>query len=182
MQTCRDCQTEVSWSAKTCPKCGAKDPTVGKVGYGFMQFVAVAGALAVGWFIWTSCDPGPVLDSLSEINEPSVTVATTRLSRAERCQQRASRVAEGMDRIDQFAQTTAIRLEAGRWDSAQSSYDMFHSQVEASLLSAEALLDECGDLAPDSVDALRSELDNIRDLADESRRVCHREMPADFDC
>ena len=35
MPACRDCQTEVSKSAKTCPKCGARKPKMSKVEWGF---------------------------------------------------------------------------------------------------------------------------------------------------
>ena len=35
MPACRDCQTEVSKSAKTCPKVGARKPKMSKVEWGF---------------------------------------------------------------------------------------------------------------------------------------------------
>ena len=61
----------VSWSAKTCPQCGAKDPSIGKVGYGFMQVVALGAAVVVGRFFWSVCVSG-------DSDEPSARPATTR--------------------------------------------------------------------------------------------------------
>lgn len=72
---CRGCENPVAQSAKTCPQCGAKDPTIGKVGYGCFQVVIWAVALVVGWFVWSNCDAGSFLDGLSS-DEPEV--STTR--------------------------------------------------------------------------------------------------------
>ena len=42
MKTCRDCQGEISRSAKSCPHCGARKPNQGKFEYRLHQ---VANAL-----------------------------------------------------------------------------------------------------------------------------------------
>lgn len=36
--TCRDCQAEVSRSAKACPQCGARKPWMGKAQWGVRLF------------------------------------------------------------------------------------------------------------------------------------------------
>lgn len=146
---CRGCQNPVAQSAKTCPQCGAEDPTIGKVGYGLKQIVALGIALAIGWFVWSTCDPGAVLDSLDD----SQPVATTRATRAtttkpatgrpawcvhnERIQTELALQAELAEKhgthmpdwpsrdIDRLAQSINDQGNAaGRlWDAAPSHYD-----------------------------------------------------------
>lgn len=39
MKTCRDCEKEISRSAKDCPHCGAKKPNQGKVEHSIESFL-----------------------------------------------------------------------------------------------------------------------------------------------
>ena len=73
--TCRDCGTEVSKSAKVCPKCGADDPSTSKGVRGCMfTFQAIIGIAVVLW----------VLSVCGQIDLPDfdTSPATTRTTRA----------------------------------------------------------------------------------------------------
>ena len=71
---CRDCRALVSSSAKTCPQCGAKDPNIGKFGYGLMHVLGAVIVLAIGWFFWSVCISG---DSDEPRSRPVTTRAAT---------------------------------------------------------------------------------------------------------
>ena len=49
MTHCRECQTEVSTSAKACPKCGADKPAYGKAMYGIEA--TAQGLRGIGCFL-----------------------------------------------------------------------------------------------------------------------------------
>lgn len=62
MRYCRECQAEVSSTAKACPKCGADRPAYGKVMYGLEVFskgmfalgcllVVIGAILTIGLFV-----------------------------------------------------------------------------------------------------------------------------------
>ena len=50
MTNCRECQAEISTSAKACPQCGADKPAYGKVMYGIET--ATKGLQAIGCLIF----------------------------------------------------------------------------------------------------------------------------------
>jgi len=69
---CKDCKTEISSSAKSCPKCGAKLPTSSAKVFLYVLGIAVAVFLAVVFLQPKSIEEKRLRHSLDKLNKQLV--------------------------------------------------------------------------------------------------------------